>query len=340
MRNAIIAATLFGFASSPAFAEATVQELTERVEKLEKTVETLVGGMSFFNDDTKLKVAVPGGPDQAAGGEGEVVISVRADGSVQLGEKQLSLDELKAELTKLAKQDKEQAVRIRADEAVEYQRVVDVVDACQKAGLQGVSFATKQPVHEPGHDACEDKLVVAAELVPDLNNRFFETVETSRQPWIVEGADGSLEDTMDGNIEADDLVLIEKTANCVSSHQGEHAMDHCNAVKTEEGLEIELSGGEPAFMSSMSVTVDAKRQFVCRFRAVYPSPDAAVRWKVTKKAMKLKAAPGEPGSRLRGWLSVEFDEIDDATGEAKGHKIEGYFKPVIQSPASEMEEDK
>jgi biopolymer transport protein ExbD len=340
MRSSIIAAALLGFVNSPVFAEATVAELTERVEKLEKTVETLVGGMSFFNDDLKLKAAVPGEPDHDAEAEGEAVISVKADGSFQLGDKQLALEELQAELTKLAEQGKEQPVRIRADAAVEYQRVVEVVDACQKAGLRGVSFATKQPVHESGHEACEDKLVATAEIVRDLNDKFFETVSTGRQPWILEDADGNLEDTMDGNIEANDLVLIEQTANCVSSHQGEHTMDHCDAVKAGDGVEMELSGGAPAFMSSLSVTVDAKRQFVCRFKAVYLSPDSAVHWKVTKKAMKLKAAPGEPGRRLRGWISVEFDEIDDATGEAKSYKIEGYFKPVIQSPASEMEEDK
>jgi biopolymer transport protein ExbD len=338
MRNTILAAVLFGFASSPVFGEATVEELTKRVEKLEKTVEALVGGITFFNDDTKLKAAVPGEAEAAVAGE--VVINVRTDGSVQLGDKRHTREELNAELTKLAKQDEGQPVRIRADAAVEYQRVVEVVDACQKAGLQDLSFATKQPAEEAGHEACEDKLVVVAELVPDLNDRFFETVETSRQPWIVEGSDGSLEDTMDGNIDADDLVLIERTANCVSSHQGEHTMDHCDAVKTGDGVEIELSGGAPAFMSSMSVTIDSKWQFVCRFKAVYPSPDVAVHWKVTKKAMKLKAAPGAPGSRLRGWISVEFAEIDDATGEAKSHKIEGYIKPVLQSPATEMEEDK
>jgi hypothetical protein len=333
MRPPAIAAILFGFASAPLFAEATVSELAQRIEKLEKTVDTLVGGMSFFTNDLKLKVAVPGKP-------GEVALNVKADGSVDLGGKQLTLEELKAELTRLAEKNKEQPVRIRGDAAVEYQRMVEVIDVCQKAGLWEISFATQRVAQDAGAGSCEDKLVVVADVAAELDCEFFKTSETSRQPWIAERPDGSLEDTMDGTIDANDLLLLERTANCVSTHQGEHTMDLCDAVKTEDGVALELSGGAPAHMSSLTVTVDAKRQFGCRFKAVYPSPDSVVHWRVTRKAMKLKTAVGEPGSRLRGWISVEFDEIDDATGAAKSYKIEGYFKPVIQSAAVEMEEDK
>ena len=341
MRFPIIAVALLGLAGSPVFAEATVEELAGRIDKLEKTVETLVGGMSFFNDDLKLKAAVPGKPDEAGLAEGEVIVNVRADGSVQVEGKQLTLEELKTELSKLAEKNKDQPVRLRGDAAVEYQRMAEVIDACQKAGLWAISFATQRAAQVEGHEECEDKLVVVADVVPNMDCKLFKTSETSRQPWIVENEDGGLEDTMDGIIEADDLLLIEQSADCISTHQGEHAMDFCDAVKTDGGLEFELSGGAPAYMSYLTVTIDAKRQFVCRFKAVYPSTSAPLRWKVTKKAMKLKTAPGEPGSRLRGWISVEFDEIVAFTGATRSYKIEGYFKPVIQSaPAADPEEDK
>jgi biopolymer transport protein ExbD len=340
MRTSILAITLLGLASSPMFAEATVEELTERVERLEKTVETLVGGMSFFAADLKLKAAVPGKPDDVPLADGEVIVSVRADGSVHVGDKQLTLDELKTELTKLAGKNKDQPVRIRGDAAVEYQRVVEVIDACQKAGLWEISFATQRIAGGDGAGPCEDELVAVAEVAPDLDSGFFETFKTSRKPLVLESPDGNVED-MDGIIEADDLLLIEQTSDCVSTHQGEHEMEFCDAVKTADGVELAISGGAPAYMSSLTVAIDAKRQFVCRFKAVYPSASAPLRWKVTNKEMKLKTEVGEPGSRLRGWISVEFDEIDGTSGEAKGYKIEGYFKPVIQSASvAEPEEDK
>jgi hypothetical protein len=210
------------------------------------------------------------------------------------------------------------------------------IDMRQKSRLGGSELVAQGE----GDETCEDKLEAVAELAPDLDCELFRTSETRRQPWVVEHDDGTLEDTMDGIIGAEDLLLVEKTADCISTHQGGHAMEFCDAVKTADGVELAISGGAPAYMSSLAVTIDAKRRFVCRFKAVYPSPDGAEQWKVTKKVMKLKSGLGEPGKRLRGWLSVEFDEIDGVTGEAKSYKIEGYFKPLIQSPASVMEVDK
>ncbi|MCW1924836.1 biopolymer transporter ExbD [Luteolibacter arcticus] len=340
MRAPIIVAILSGFIGSPVLADPTVEELSQRIDKLEETVGTLVKGLAFLGDKSELKVAVPAAPDGAVPAEEEVIVNISADGSVHLAGKKLTLEELKTELTKLAEQNKDQPVRIRGDAALEYTRVIEVIDACQKAGLWELSFATQRVAQGAGKEECEDKLVAIAEVVPDLDSKFFGTMETARQPWIVEDTtDGSLADPMDGTLDPDDLLLIEKTANCISTHQGEHAMEFCDAVKMGDGVELEVSGGFPAYMSSLTVEIDAKRQFVCQFKAVYPSPDSLVRWEVTKKSLKLKTAPGEPGTRLRGWISVDFNEID-ATGAAKSYKIEGYFKPVIQSAPNAIEEDK
>jgi len=303
----------------------------------------LVGFVTFsaLAEQTERKAAVPAAPDAVLPVEGEVIVKIRADGTVQVAGKTVAREGLKEELPKLLEGRKDQRVRIQADADVAYAGVVEVIDACKKAGLQDVSLATaSSTAQETGGGEWEDKLVVLADVVPDLDSKFFGTVETSRQPWILEDSDGSLEDTMDGTIDAGDLVLIERTANCVSTHQGEHKMDFCDAVKTGDGVEIEISGGAPAYMSSLTVPIDAKRQFVCKFEAVYPSSTAPLRWAVTKKAMKLKTAVGDAGSRLRGWISVEFDEIDGTNGVAKRYKIEGYFKPVIQSAPAEIEEDK
>jgi hypothetical protein len=150
----------------------------------------------------------------------------------------------------------------------------------------------KQNEGEAGDWPCEDKLEVVAEIVPDLDCEFFRTLKTSRQPWIFEDEeDGSLQSTMGDTIDANDLMLLEQTANVVSTHQGEHAMEFCDAVKTGDGVELKIEGGFPAYMSSLTVTIDAKRKFVCKFQAVYPSRLRPLHWKVTKKAMKLKTVP-------------------------------------------------
>ncbi len=341
MKFRIIAAVLHAAVLSSAAAGPTVEELAERVARLEKSVEELAKLRDFLAADTELKVAVPAMPDVAALEEDELVINVKADGGIVVEGDQLTLDGLLELLKERAKRNKDQAVRIRGDSAVAYQRIVDVIDACQKAGLWKTSFATQDaPVRDARHGECEDKLVAEAVLDPTLNSDLFGKTETRRQPWIVEHSDGRLEDATDGEVDADDLLLVERTANCSATHQGEHAMDFCNAVKSADGLKLDLWGGFPAYTGLLTVRVDAKRRFTCEFKADYPSSPAPLRWVVRKKAMKLKDAIGEPGSRIRGWISVEFDEIDINSGAVESYKIEGFFKPVIlNAPDTDPEKD-
>ena len=342
MKSRIITAILHSAVLSSATAGPTLEELTDRVAKLEESVEGLAKLRDFLAAGTELKVAVPAVPDDAALEEDEIVIHVKADGGMVVVGDQLTFGGLLELLKEVAKRNKNQAVRIRGDAAVGYQRIVEVIDACQKAGLRKTSFATRPaPARHAGHGECEDKLLAEAVLDPTLNSDFFGTTETRRQPWIVEHSDGSLEDAVDGKIDADDLLLVERTASCNSTHQGEHAMDFCDAVKSADGLKLEFSGGLPAYFGFLTVRVDANRRFTCEFKADYPSSPAPLRWVVRKKAMKLKDAIGEPGSRLRGWISVEFDEIDVNSGAVESYKIEGYFKPVIlNAPDTAPEKDK
>jgi biopolymer transport protein ExbD len=46
-------------------------------------------------------------------------------------------------LTRIAAVHKNQAIRIRGDGKVEYQKIVEVIDVCQKAGIPNISFATQ-----------------------------------------------------------------------------------------------------------------------------------------------------------------------------------------------------
>jgi biopolymer transport protein ExbD len=59
----------------------------------------------------------------------------------------LAVDRLQLleKLSAIAKQFQNQPVRIRGDGNVAYQRIVEVIDTCQKAGIWNISFATQRP---------------------------------------------------------------------------------------------------------------------------------------------------------------------------------------------------
>ncbi len=181
----------------------------------------------------------------------------------------------------------------------------------------------------PASSACDDGISASASISDSLDSPFFHESKSSLNWWMVEGGDGKLEDTLDGEIGPDDLVRIEHTANCTSTHQGEHLMEFGDAVRDGDRLRLSLHGGMPAYASSLSLTIDPSLVFRCDFSSGDPVRTGRLQWKITKKELQLRSRNLEPGQRLYGWISVTFEETDGA-GERRTYKIEGYIKPVIQ----------
>lgn len=185
---------------------------------------------------------------------------------------------------------------------------------------------------------CVDQTAAVAIVDPKLDADFFRSKEASYPAHIVEHEDGHLENTLGDKVSKTEATKIEHTAKCLSSHQGEHLMSFCNAQLVDGGLLLEVSGGLPAYASSLTLRIGNDKSLKCRFAATYPMtiPGEKLMWTITKKAFKLKSDNLKVGERLFGWLSVEFEETCTIKGKVsrKRHKIEGYVKPVVIKPTS------
>jgi biopolymer transport protein ExbD len=73
---------------------------------------------------------------------GQVVINVKADGTIVVNRQAKSPTELLDQLKKLAQLYPDQAVIVRGDEAVDYKHIVEVLDICRQADIWNVAFAT------------------------------------------------------------------------------------------------------------------------------------------------------------------------------------------------------
>lgn len=73
---------------------------------------------------------------------GQVVVNVRADGSIVMNRKTLTPPELSAKLKELARLYPDYAVILRGDQNVNYKYIVDVLDICRQANIWNVLFAT------------------------------------------------------------------------------------------------------------------------------------------------------------------------------------------------------
>lgn len=101
----------------------------------------------FTRSETELSVSVPTAEEGAdpSRQRGEIIINVLADGTIRVEGLNVNLEQLREKLSAIARQHENQPVRIRGDGVVAYQRIVEVIDTCQKAGIWNISFATQRP---------------------------------------------------------------------------------------------------------------------------------------------------------------------------------------------------
>ncbi len=101
----------------------------------------------FTRSETELNVSVPTAEEGAELNrpKGEIIINVLPDETIRVEGISVNLPQLLDKLAAIAKQYENQPVRIRGDGKVPYQRIVEVIDTCQKAGIWNISFATQRP---------------------------------------------------------------------------------------------------------------------------------------------------------------------------------------------------
>jgi len=94
--------------------------------------------------ETELDVKVPkaSAAKEKSAPIGDVVVNVKADGSVVVNRRSLSGAELSELLKSLVQLNAEQAVVIRGDDAGAYKNIIGVLNICSEAGVTNVAFAT------------------------------------------------------------------------------------------------------------------------------------------------------------------------------------------------------
>ena len=80
---------------------------------------------------------------------GEIIVNLAKDGGITIHGTALALDDLRVRLAKVAKFYPDQAVIIRADKEVRYERLVEVIDTCRESNVWNFSFATSGEAESP-----------------------------------------------------------------------------------------------------------------------------------------------------------------------------------------------
>lgn len=104
-----------------------------------------IATMQYTQSERELNVSVPVAEEGADARQtvGEIIVNVRESGEVVVDKTVMDKKQLFGKLQRIAAVHKNQAIRIRGDGKVEYQKIVEVIDVCQKAGIPNISFATQ-----------------------------------------------------------------------------------------------------------------------------------------------------------------------------------------------------
>ena len=102
---------------------------------------------NFSRSETELDVKVPKAREgkETRRSVGEVILNVKANGTVVMNRRQMNSAELQQTLQKIAFLYPDQAVILRGDENTDYRHVVEVLDICRRANIWNVAFATSRP---------------------------------------------------------------------------------------------------------------------------------------------------------------------------------------------------
>lgn len=102
---------------------------------------------NFARYETELDVKVPTAREgkETRRSVGEVILNVKADGTIVMNRRTFTPDALKEALARIASLYPDQAVVLRGDENVDYKFIVDALDICRSANIWNVAFATSRP---------------------------------------------------------------------------------------------------------------------------------------------------------------------------------------------------
>ena len=100
---------------------------------------------TFARHETELDVQVPVAKEgkESRRSVGEVIINVKADGSLVMNRRAMSPQELQTTLTRIASLYPDQAIILRGDEKVDYGHIVQALDICRGANIWNIAFATR-----------------------------------------------------------------------------------------------------------------------------------------------------------------------------------------------------
>jgi biopolymer transport protein ExbD len=96
--------------------------------------------------ETEVDVKVPKASEgkESRRSSGEIILNIKSDGTVVMNRRSLDIKSLQESLEKISALYPDQTVLLRGDENTDYKYIVGALDACRRANIWNVAFATNR----------------------------------------------------------------------------------------------------------------------------------------------------------------------------------------------------
>ena len=125
--------------------EATAElELAPMIDVVFLLLIFFIVSWQFARFEEDMDVSVPAAEEKTSDDEtvGEIIVNVRADGSIVLNSVEVSKADLLNKLKLIAESYPSQAVILRGDVKTDFQDIIAVLDQVKRAGIWNVAFAS------------------------------------------------------------------------------------------------------------------------------------------------------------------------------------------------------
>ncbi|GAA5150091.1 MAG: biopolymer transporter ExbD [Verrucomicrobiota bacterium] len=133
--------------------EPTPMQLAPLVDVLFLLVIFFAVTSHYAKNEQVLDISVPAADEKEDKKEeirnvGEIVVNIKSGGEIIVNGQTLTEEELLVKLKNITSIYKDQAVILRGDQVADFQYIINVLNACQKAGIYNIAFATQKPETE------------------------------------------------------------------------------------------------------------------------------------------------------------------------------------------------
>ena len=132
------------FEAHPRLKERPAIQMTSMIDIMFINLLFFMALFVYFHFETQLNVSVPKAQAsvEASFSPEEIVVNVLEDGTIVVNQKTMTRSDLAGLLKKTAALYPSQSVILRADQKTYHENVIGVLDACAKARIWNISFAT------------------------------------------------------------------------------------------------------------------------------------------------------------------------------------------------------